>query len=363
VAVGDITSDLVVTVGIPSSQASDVINTVDISSTTTPDPNPANDTASVDDPVQISADLQLQKEHIGAFVGGSEGQYLFTVANHGPSDAADATISDTLPAGLSYASATGPGWSCSWAGQDLTCTHPAPLKAGSITAVTVTVQIASTVSGPIVNTAAVASTTPDPDPTNNTDSDNTSVNLQADLAITKSHSGTAVAGQPLEYTLGVTNNGPSGVPATSEVTVTDPLPAGLAYQSATGAGWTCSFASSTSLVTCTTPGPLSVDALEPDITLTVRISPDAGPATITNAANVQSDIDDPDLSNNSAEDPTQVTVQADIGVEKTIVTPPPPTPAFAGDQATFSLQATNTGPSDAANVIVTDPLPQFLEFV
>jgi large repetitive protein len=361
--VGEVTSDLVVTVGIPASQSADVINTVHISSTTTPDPNPANDTASVDDPVQIRADLQIQKQHIGAFVGGSQGQYLFTVVNHGPSDAADATISDTLPTGLTYVSSTGLGWTCSASGQELSCNHPTPLTAGSITAVTVTVQIASTVSGPILNTATVSSTTPDPDPSNNTDSDNTSVNLRADLAITKSHVGNAVAGQPLDYTLRVTNNGPSDIPGTSEVTVTDPLPTGLTYESATGPGWTCTFASATSLVTCTAPGPLSAGTSEPDITLTVGVDPDVGPATITNTADVQSDIDDPDLSNNSTEDPTQVAVQADIGIEKTIVNPTPPTPAFAGDQATFSLQATNTGPSDAANVIMTDPLPQYLDYI
>ena len=308
-AVGATTGALVVTVGIPATQTASVVNTVDISSTTTPDPNPANDTATVTDTPQISADLQIQKQHVGTFVAGSTGQYLFTVANHGPSDAANATITDTLPTGLTYVSATSVfGWTCSAAGQVATCTHPTSLATGSITTVTLTVQIASTVSGPIVNTATVSSTTPDPDLSNNTDSDNSSINLQADLAITKSHAGAAVAGEPFTYTLHVSNNGPSDVPGT--VTVTDPMPAGMIYQSATGTGWTCS--ASGQLVTCTTPGPLAASTSAPDIALTVLVAPNAGPATIVNSVNVQSGIADPDLSNNHADDPTQVTVQADI---------------------------------------------------
>ncbi len=147
------------------------------------------------------------------------------------------------------------------------------------------------------------------------------------------------------------------------MTVTDPLPAGLTYQSAAGTGWTCTYASATRLVTCTTPGPLAAGDAAADITLTVKVDLDVGPATITNTANVQSDIADPDLSNNHAEDPTQVTVQADIAIQKTVDTPAPGTPDLAGDQVTFTLQATNTGPSDAANVIVTDPLPRYLDYV
>ncbi len=348
-AVGETTEDLAVTVGVPAAQTAAVVNTVHISHTTTPDPNPANDTATTTDTPQTSADLQIQKRHVGTFVAGSDGHYVFTVANHGPSDAANATITDTLPIGLSYVSSTGPGWDCSGSsGRNVTCVHAAPLAVGSITAVTITVHIAPTVSGPIQNTATVSSDTPDPDLTNNTDSDNTGVNTEADLAITKSHTTTAVAGSSLAYTLHVTNNGPSDVAGT--ITVTDPLPAGLTYDSATGTDWTCSYASATRLVTCTAPGPLAARASAPDITLNVTIDPGVGPATIVNPADVQSDTFDPDLSNNHAVDPTQVTVQAAIAIDKTLETP---TPVYAGTEVTFSLQASNAGPSDAAHVVVT----------
>ncbi len=70
-AVGSVTAQLVVTVGIPSSQTAPVVNTATITSTTTPDPNPANNTASVTTTPATSADLAIKKQHVGTFVAGN----------------------------------------------------------------------------------------------------------------------------------------------------------------------------------------------------------------------------------------------------------------------------------------------------
>jgi large repetitive protein len=361
-AVGADTRDLTVTVGIPAGQTAAVVNTATVSDTTTPDPNPDNDTATVTTTPDTSADLQIQKQHDGTFTAGDQASYTLTVVNHGPSDAADATITDTLPASLSFLPSSGDGWTCSASGQDVTCSHPASIPAapdpGATTSVTLNVQVASGAMPPIVNEATVSSTTHDPDLTNNTDGDRSDVNLSADLAISKSHSGDAVAGDPLSYTLGVSNNGPSDV--ASPITVTDPLPAGLTYVSASGTGWDCSYDSGTRLVTCTLAAGLTAHTDAPDITLNVTVDPDAGPSTITNTANVTSKVDDPDLDNNHAKDPTVVGVDTDVSLTKTLDTP---TPVLAGTNVTFTLQASNAGPSDAADVVVTDPLPDHLAYV
>ena len=51
--------------------------------------------------------------------------YQVDVANAGPSDAAAVTVTDTLPAGVTFVSATGTGWTCTNAGNvSVTCTRP-----------------------------------------------------------------------------------------------------------------------------------------------------------------------------------------------------------------------------------------------
>ena len=72
---------------------------------------------------------------------------------------------------------------------------------------------------------------PDPTTANNSATASTTVQARADLSITKGDSPDPVtAGQNLTYTVKVTNSGPS---TASAVTVTDTLPAGVTFVSAT----------------------------------------------------------------------------------------------------------------------------------
>ncbi len=162
--------------------------------------------------------------------------YSLVVVNNGPSDAANLTVTDALPAGVTFVSATGTGWVCTNAGNvSVTCTRPA-LAAGAL-APTITVTVtAPAQAGSLSDTASVASPTSDPDPANNTSTVVTAVTASADLAITKTGPATVLAGGAVAYSLVVVNNGPSDAAA---LTVSDPLPVGVTFVSATGAGWTC----------------------------------------------------------------------------------------------------------------------------
>jgi uncharacterized repeat protein (TIGR01451 family) len=116
----------------------------------------------------------------------------------------------------------------------------------------------------------------------------------ADLSITKNTaSGTAFGGNPITYTLSVSNLGPGTAPS---VSVTDTLPAGSGFVSASGTGWTCNFATGT--VTCTLPS-LALGAANP-ITLTITAPPVASPGTLSNTATVSSAASDPNPANNSS---------------------------------------------------------------
>lgn len=81
-----------------------------------------------------TADLTLSKSHAPAtFLAGGSGLYTLTPGNIGAgASVGTITVVDTLPAGLSAAGTpTGTGWSCSVAGQIVTCTSTTVIAAGS----------------------------------------------------------------------------------------------------------------------------------------------------------------------------------------------------------------------------------------
>ena len=90
-------------------------------------------------------DLSISKAAEGPLVSGQLGSYQITVSNVGTASMpGPITVTDTLPADLSFVSATGTGWSCSASGQTVTCTHPGPVPAGgSLPPITLTVQVAA----------------------------------------------------------------------------------------------------------------------------------------------------------------------------------------------------------------------------
>ena len=85
------------------------------------------------------------------------------------------------------------------------------------------------------NTATVDSATPETDPSDNSSTDHVTVPPLVDLAISKSHRDPISVGHQATYRLKVVNHGPTADPG--PVRVTDPLPDGLTFVSATGDGW------------------------------------------------------------------------------------------------------------------------------
>src|SRR5260370_1285498 len=74
----------------------------------TTDNNTANDTGTDTDTVTRVADLAATKDDFKtSVVAGTQTTYTVTVTNGGPSTVTGATVSDVLPAGLTFVSATG----------------------------------------------------------------------------------------------------------------------------------------------------------------------------------------------------------------------------------------------------------------
>ncbi|MGB5260871.1 MAG: hypothetical protein WBO34_10175 [Gammaproteobacteria bacterium] len=173
----------------------------------------------------------------------------------------------------------------------------------------------------------------------------------ADLAISKTHSGDFTVGQNGSYTLGVSNNGPSSDAGT--ITVTDTLPAGLGYISASGSGWTCGAAGQD--VSCTHPGPLASGASLPDITLTVSVAAAAVPG-VTNTATVTGAEFDNQAGNNSSSDPT-VVLQPDLSTSTKSVVDLNGGDADPGDTLRYTITLIETNGAPASDISVTDNLP------
>ncbi len=349
---------IALTVGVGAAAVPTVTNTATVS--TPGDANGANDSAS--DPTAVSPapapDLTITKTHAGNFTVGSNGSYQLTVSNVGAgATTGPITVSDALPTGLTYVSATGTGWSCSAVGQAVTCTTPGPVApAAALPTITLTVSVGAAAVPSVVNTSAV-STAGDANASNDTASDPTTVNPAPapDLTITKSHGAPFIVGSNGVYSLGVSNVGSAAT--TGTVTVTDPLPAGLTFVSATGTGWSCGAVGQA--VTCTHPGPVAPAASLPAISLTVSVGVGALPS-VTNTATVATP-GDANAGNDTASDPTPIgTSGIDVSIAKTSS----PSTFVVGSNATYTLTVSNAGTSATTGpVTVTDTLPTGITFV
>jgi uncharacterized repeat protein (TIGR01451 family) len=172
-------------------------------------------------------DLSLAKTHAGDFVAGTNGVYSIVVSNNGPEpDPGPIQVTDTLPGGLTYQSASGSGWVCNAVAQQVTCDHPGPVAVGaSLPGLDLTVAVGGGAAPAVDNTASVASASVDGNPANNTAIDPTTV-ISSDLSTsTKSvidlNGGDADPGDTLRYTITLTES--AGVDAL-DVRVTDDMP-------------------------------------------------------------------------------------------------------------------------------------------
>ncbi|HUD42528.1 MAG TPA: proprotein convertase P-domain-containing protein [Dokdonella sp.] len=173
----------------------------------------------------------------------------------------------------------------------------------------------------------------------------------ADLAITKTDGvTTATPGGSVTYTITASNAGPDADPA---ATVTDTFPAAqtCTWTCVGAGGGTCTAAGSGNIAdTVVLPSGGSVT-----YTASCAISA-AATGMLANTATVTASVTDPTPANNSATDTDTLTPQADLSITKTdgvtSVTP--------GGPVTYTIVASNAGPSDAPQALVTDVIPPFL---
>ena len=320
------------------------------------DPNPDNNSSESLTSLAASSDLVLFKAGPGGALPGDRIAYTITINNRGPNDAESVVVTDSLPPEVSLVSADPPvssqvGRVISW--EVGTVTVAAEPQSFSLT-----VDIDPTTSATITNTAQVSAATKDPAPGNNRSAVNTSV-TGANLGVAKSVADTGgnpdqvIAGATAVYTITVHNAGPSEA---EDVVVTDTLPQGVTFASASGGGSLDPDAGPNGVVTWPAVSVISKDAQE-EFTLTVVVASDRTD-DLVNVAAVTSATADTDPTNNVVTLSSPVEISADVGVMKTA-----PKIALPDERIEYELTVRNLGPSLAMGAVLTDTLPVGVTYV
>ena len=257
------------------------------------DPDPSDNSATDSNPFTVDADLSVDKSAApSTVIAGQSTIYTIDVSNAGAGAATDVAVVDMLPAGVTFSSAVvsggSGGESCGHAAGVVSCALDS-ISSGATETITITVDLDPATLGVISNSAVVTATSPDPDLSNNDDTADVTVTAESDLSLTKTVTPTSAGvGAALTYTIVVSASGPSHA---TNVVVTDPIPSGVAFNTALSTQGSCSIGAS---LTC------SIGTMAPGSSVTITINATGTTdGTVVNTASVASSASDPTLSNNS----------------------------------------------------------------
>jgi uncharacterized repeat protein (TIGR01451 family) len=324
----------------------------------------ASDAATVSSTVNstaaTSADLSVVKTGPLQIAAGSTITYTIDAFNAGPSDAQAVTLTDVLPVGLSLISFTAVNTNPdTFAPSGAATVFATTMGAGHTDVFQVVAKAAPglAVGTTITNTATILSaTTPDPNLSNNTSVSTAAVVTAADLAIVKGGPATVTAGTTLTYTLTVMNLGPSDA---ASVVVKDALPTGETLISESQIGGNDAFVNgstdNTVMFTATTVAAGNTDTFQ---IIAATASSLANGSALVNTATVSAATFDPNLANNSSTLTTDVVTTSGLTILKT-----GPVSGIEGNEVTYTGTVTNSGPSDAQNVTISDVLPGNLSVI
>lgn len=357
------TLELVLTVGGAAADGT-TTNTVVVTGVNETETTTANNTATEDTTIARVVDIEVTKtDNVDPVIAGSgPGNLVYTVTatNNGPSDATSVEVQDAfmtaLPDGWSFVSAVGEGGTTFneitgiWAAGNI--------ATGTSKSLTLTLTVGSSaIEETITNTAIVVGVDQVESTTaNNVVNETTEVQRVVDIVLTKTDNvDPVIAGSGagnLVYTVTATNDGPSDA---TGVAVNDAflnsLPTGWSLIGGTGSGVTM-FDPSTNVWNI---GDLAAGSTE-TLTLTLTVDDTAASGLFTNVVTVfGTNETDSSLINNTATEDTLVGRSVDIALTRSDNVDPVTAGSGTGN-LTFQMTATNNGPSNATDLLVTDTL-------
>jgi uncharacterized repeat protein (TIGR01451 family) len=254
-------------------------------------------------------------------------------------------LTDTLPANVTFISATPNQGSCELKGGQVICAFGSIAEEDSAL---VSIVVRADVVGTLINSASVTSNEPDMNPTDNLASLTTTVRAVAELAIAEPiNQRQVLVGSRSAYRYIISNNGPNEA---RHVTLTFVVPAGTTFSDAsTGC------VESSGNIICSSKNPL-----QPNQSLqwsVILIPNQVGP--INTSATVTSDEFDTDITNNTASFEGMVSPAADLSVTSSVT----PNPSQQHQSVQFKLNYKNQGPSSATDAVLRFTLPSGFTYV
>lgn len=289
--------------------------------------------------VSRRTDLAVSKSGPATVNAREEISYTVSVRNQGAFNADQVVVTDRLPVGTGFVSASD-GGIYRESTHSVTWPELPSLSPGELAEYTLTL-IAPPEKDSIPNTVTVSSQNA---PVRH-DTVITGVRGRSDLEVRKTAPDSVYEEEELTYAVTVRNNGPS---VAEEIRVRDRLPEGIEIIDP-GEG-------------TVNGGEISWDipslGLYESVTFQIRVRAPAGAGTLINRVLAASETYDPEESNDNAETRTVILPVADLEVRKT-----GPDSAYTGETFEYEVTVTNHGRAAAEAVQVTDILPPQVGFV
>lgn len=350
--------------GVPAGAAGSTSPTATVSTTGQAGPSAAPPVSIPVTPAVPAPSLGVSVTPVGAFTSPGTGTYRLNVGDDaaaGPTTGTT-TVSFTVPAGQTPASATGTGWQCSISGQQVTCTTSAAVApGGSFPPVLVGVSIPAGAAGSVSPTAAAKtggvpgqSVSPTVTiPVIDAGTGGLTPPRGPDLAVAIVPQGQLISGDNGTLQLAVSNSATAG-PTTGMVTATYSVPGGSEVTAASGTGWTCAI--QRWLVTCTRPGTggdaLAAGGTYPPVSLVSALCHKA----VCTLAAVSANVNSPgDATTGGSTLTENLSIQRQSSVQVTMVSAP--SPYQAGRPVTYTVTVSNAGPTDSAGGTVGIAVP------
>jgi uncharacterized repeat protein (TIGR01451 family) len=292
-----------------------------------PDPNPTNNTSTDTTPVNAAPDLDLiYSDNLATAVPGNPLSYGIGYRNVGNQSSTGNTLTAPVPVHTAYEPGlNAENWICApdnSAGSTCTLALPDLPPGTGHFLTTFVVRVLDPVPAgatDILGTMTLAddgANGPDPDPTNNTDTETTPIDAAPDLSVVKSDGGATVApGGTVVYALTYDNGGNQGA---TGVVLTDVVPANTTFDPASStAGWSCTPDNNAGSTCTLAVGALAGGGAGGTATFAAIVAAAVPPGTveITNTATVADDGGngpDPVPGDNSSTDTTPVQAVADV---------------------------------------------------